>query len=115
MDKEEDVSGYYTVAKRLKDYVLREGLPSADQLASIDRQACARILDQDIRNLHMEELMDMFAFSLRGLGQWVSLGPTAQSLAFSWFMRTPRVTGLGGRSCVLAASLKQGLYHQRRL
>jgi len=71
LDKDSGVSGYFTVARRLKEYVQSSGVPSADYLQRIRPIDCAKMLRQDIYNKHMEELMELFALALRVLGGWV--------------------------------------------
>lgn len=70
LKKEKGVSGYFTVAKRLKEYVVRFGIPTADELTKIDTGTCAKMLGQDVYSLHMDELMQLFAKALRDLGHW---------------------------------------------
>lgn len=70
LNKEQGVSGYFTVAKRLKEHIGRFGMPTSDELAKIDISTCAKMLGQDLYSLHMEELMQLFAKALRDLGNW---------------------------------------------
>lgn len=69
--KKKGASGYFTVAKCLKDWFLQAGVPTAADLKNIDRSACAAIFQQDMSNLHADELMQLFALALNGLGDWI--------------------------------------------
>lgn len=69
-DKDTGVSGYFTVARRLKEYCEGNGLPDASFLASADKETCARIFSQEITSTHMDELMSLFSLALKDLGFW---------------------------------------------
>ena len=71
LNKEKDVSGYYTVAKRLTDYVSKNGIPTADFFIDISPMQCANIFNQQIDSKHMFELMSLFAVALSDLGRWL--------------------------------------------
>jgi hypothetical protein len=69
--RKDGASGYFTVAKRLKQHCEAHGIPSAAELARWTAQDCARIFDQDPANLHARELMRLFALALKALSAWV--------------------------------------------
>jgi len=69
--KEAGFSGYYTVATKLKNFVQASGIPSPDELAGMDAEACARLFEQSLENPHMAELMQYFASALSDLGRWI--------------------------------------------
>ena len=64
-------SGYFTIAKRLKQHCAAHGIPTAAELARFTAQDCARAFDQDPANPHAQELMWLFALALNALGAWV--------------------------------------------
>ena len=64
-------SGYFTVAKRLKQHCAAHGIPSPAALARWTARDCARVLDQDLANPCVRELMELFAAALNDLGTWV--------------------------------------------
>lgn len=70
LDKDEGVSGYFSVARRLKDYCAEHGVPDSALLSEITKEECASIFQQDIKSLHMDELMELFSMCLRELGRW---------------------------------------------
>ncbi|WP_299774894.1 queuosine salvage family protein [uncultured Tateyamaria sp.] len=72
LDKDKGVSGYFTVARRLKSFCEREGIPSSGELAQLDKKKCAAIFEQEIDSPHMDELMQLFSLALRELGSWAT-------------------------------------------
>lgn len=64
-------SGYFTVAKRLKQHCEAHGIPAPAELTRWTAQDCAQILGQDLANPHALELMGLFAQALNALGVWV--------------------------------------------
>jgi hypothetical protein len=64
-------SGYFTVAKRLKEHCAAHGIPAPAELARWTAQDCARIFQQDSANPDALELMGLFALALNALGVWV--------------------------------------------
>lgn len=71
LEKDQGASGYFTVAKRLKEWIVDHGIPAPEYLRSINAAGCAAILRQDMRNRHAEELMELFALALNQLGAWL--------------------------------------------
>jgi hypothetical protein len=73
LDKLPGLSGYFTVATRLKEHFERHGAFSARQLAALDGEACRRIFGQMRAEPGAEvaELMDHFAAALRDLGEFL--------------------------------------------
>jgi putative queuosine salvage protein len=65
-------SGYFTVAKRLKQHCAAHGVPSAAELARWTAQDCTRIFAQDPANPPAQELMRLFAQALNVLGAWLT-------------------------------------------
>jgi len=61
-------SGYYTIAGAIRDRFASAGSWSAAELGRIDAETIARVLDQDAGH----ELMELFARSLRDLGDHVA-------------------------------------------
>jgi Potential Queuosine, Q, salvage protein family len=70
LDKDAGVSGYFTVAARLKRHCEAHGVPTAIQLAGISKSDCFAIFEQEASSLHLDELMELFASALRELGEW---------------------------------------------
>jgi hypothetical protein len=70
--KDKDLSGYYTVAKKLKEHCEKNGVPTAAELRRMTTAQCAAIFGQETTNLHMQELMELFALALNDLGEWVT-------------------------------------------
>ena len=70
LDKDTGVSGYFTIAKRLKEYCEEMGVPDARFLASVGKETCSKIFTQEITSVHMDELMSLFALALSDLGSW---------------------------------------------
>lgn len=64
-------SGYFTVAKRLKEHCETHGIPAPAELVRWTAQDCARIFQQDLANPPALELMGLFASALDALGAWV--------------------------------------------
>jgi hypothetical protein len=64
-------SGYFTVAKRLKEHCAAHGIPAPAELTRWAAQDYARIFGQDLANPHARELMGLFASALTALGRWV--------------------------------------------
>src|SRR5262249_42897352 len=75
-------SGYFTVAKRLKERCAAQGIPPATELTRWTAQDCARIIGQDLANPHARELMGLFAQALNALGAWVRDGYGGDYLGF---------------------------------
>ena len=69
--KRPGMSGYFTIAASLNDYYRKYGPPSAEQLARITRDDCARIFEQDPSNEIVQELMQFFAKALNDLGNFI--------------------------------------------
>lgn len=70
LNKEEGLSGYFTVASRLKQYVQANGIPDPRELLSMSREKCAGIFQQPLDNPHANELMSLFAWAWRDLAHW---------------------------------------------
>jgi hypothetical protein len=66
--KLENMSGYYTVATRLKQHFEREGPLTAKQLIALSADACARLFGQED---HVPDLMVLFATALNELGTFL--------------------------------------------
>lgn len=71
LHKSEGISGYFTVARRLKDFIELNGIPSAHELSDFQASTCSKMFAQDMYSKHMAELMELFAFALRNLGAWI--------------------------------------------
>ncbi|MHB1172722.1 MAG: queuosine salvage family protein [Lacisediminihabitans sp.] len=71
LDKDSGASGYFTIARRLSDWIRSSGLPSARRLRSIRGDAVADILGQSTANPHGDELTALFAAAWRELGAWI--------------------------------------------
>jgi Queuosine salvage protein len=70
--RKDGASGYFTVAKRLKQQCEAHGIPSAPELARWTAQDCTRIFAQDPANPPVQELMRLFAQALNVLGTWLT-------------------------------------------
>jgi hypothetical protein len=68
LKKRQGLSGYYTIAVSLKDYVAARGAPSAEELAALTPQDCADIFGQDLDHEAQSELMGLYAQALNELG-----------------------------------------------
>ena len=82
--QKDGASGYFTVAKRLKQHCETHGIPDPAILARWTPQDCARIFGQDLANPHAQELMGLFALALHALGTWVI---DAQGGDYAGFLR----------------------------
>ena len=72
LDKDAGVSGYFTVAARLKKYCESFGVPTALELSRITKSDCFKIFDQEPSSRHLDELMELFSAALRELGEWAN-------------------------------------------
>jgi hypothetical protein len=70
--RKDGASGYFTVAKRLRQHCETHGIPTAAELARWSAQDCARMLAQDLASPHVQELMWLFALALNRLGSWLT-------------------------------------------
>lgn len=70
LNKEEGLSGYFTVASRLKQHIALNGIPSPRELLNTSRDTCAHIFRQPLDNPHASELMSLFAWAWRDLAHW---------------------------------------------
>jgi Potential Queuosine, Q, salvage protein family len=70
--RKDGASGYFTLAKRLKQHCEAHGIPSATELARWTAQDCTRIFAQDPANPQVQELMGLFARALNVLGTWLT-------------------------------------------
>ncbi|MFQ5741069.1 MAG: queuosine salvage family protein [Acidobacteriota bacterium] len=66
--KRPGMSGYFTLAAWLTDFFQLRGAPSARELSRITGADCTRIFHQDPDDSTVSELMELFAQSLRDLG-----------------------------------------------
>lgn len=64
-------SGYFSIAKALKDYFVENGTPSPGFLEDIDAATCARMFRQDPSNAEIGELLERFSLALSMLGELV--------------------------------------------
>lgn len=64
-------SGYYTIARALKDRYEKRGPLTADILARLDVEDCIRIFRQDRRDQTVRELMQNIALAMNELGRHV--------------------------------------------
>jgi hypothetical protein len=80
--RKDGASGYFTVAKRLKQHCETHGVPSAAALARWTAQDCARIFAQDLADPHAQELMWLFALALNALGAWLTTECGGDHLGF---------------------------------
>lgn len=71
LTKNTGASGYFTIARRLMEWIGSCGIPSAGGLRSISWEQCSEIFLQDAGNPHAVELMQLFALALRHLGEWL--------------------------------------------
>jgi Potential Queuosine, Q, salvage protein family len=71
LHKRPGMSGYFTVASSLNDYFAAHGSFSAHSLATLTRQDCQCIFDQDPANEPIAELMQFFANALNDLGRYL--------------------------------------------
>jgi hypothetical protein len=71
LTKRPGMSGYFTVASSLNDYVAAHGIPSAQMLTEWTVDDCARIFGQDPANAPVRELMQLFATALNDLGHFL--------------------------------------------
>lgn len=69
--KRPGMSGYFTVASSLNDYFQAHGPMTAEQLARITAEDCARIFGQDLGNAPVAELMGLFGRALGDLGHYL--------------------------------------------
>jgi hypothetical protein len=70
--RKDGASGYFTVAKQLRQHCEAHGIPTAAELARWSTQDCARMLAQDLASPHARELMWLFALALNRLGAWLT-------------------------------------------
>jgi len=69
--KRPGMSGYFTIATSLRERFEREGPWTSEELAGLDAAACARVFGQDPECAEVAELMELFARSLRDLGEFL--------------------------------------------
>jgi len=72
--KRPGMSGYFTIASSLHDFCSANGPPTADQLAAITAEECARIFQQDPNDKIIGELMAHFSAALNDLGHYLRNG-----------------------------------------
>jgi len=71
LHKRPGMSGYFTIASSLRDFYLKNGPLTADQLAAITAEDCRRIFDQDPADEIIAELMAHFSIALNDLGRYL--------------------------------------------
>lgn len=69
--KRPGLSGYFTVAASLNDRFRARGPLSAEELAAMSAEDCARLFGQDPTNAPIAELMQLFARALQDLGRYL--------------------------------------------
>ena len=69
--KRPGMSGYFTVASRLKDWFEQRGAPSAAELANLRVEDSAEIFQQPLDSEGQLELITLFAKALNNLGVWL--------------------------------------------
>ncbi len=69
--KSPGMSGYFTIASSLADHYKRNGPFSAQALVGLTTSDCAQIFGQDLANLPIHELMDLFTHALNDLGRFL--------------------------------------------
>jgi hypothetical protein len=69
--KRPGTSGYFTIARSLKDHYDNHGRLSAQDLARITREECTKIFGQDAASVPAQELMQLFATALNDLGNYL--------------------------------------------
>lgn len=65
------MSGYFAIASALKNFCLRNGVPSSKYLQTIMTDHCAEMFAQDASDTMVNELMSLFARALNQLGDLV--------------------------------------------
>ncbi len=71
LQKRHSMSGYFTVASRLKDYFESRGPLSAPELESLSLEDCAGIFAQNLDDVVRAELMALFTQALNELGEYL--------------------------------------------
>ncbi|UCH28037.1 MAG: queuosine salvage family protein [Trueperaceae bacterium] len=66
--KRKGMSGYFTVASRLKDVFEARGAPSAQELSELSPEQVTSLLGQDLEDPVRAELMSLYAGALNELG-----------------------------------------------
>lgn len=69
--KRPGLSGYFTIAASLNDHFKEHGPLSAQRLARLTAEDCAKIFGQDLDNEPVRELMQLFATALNDLGRFL--------------------------------------------
>jgi hypothetical protein len=69
LDKRPNASGYFTIARGLREAFERRGPWSAKELLHIDAAQCTEVFGQDPVNAEAQQLMALFATSLADLGR----------------------------------------------
>lgn len=64
-------SGYFTIAAALKTFFMRNGVPPPKYLQTISAEQCAELFGQDVNELMVQELMNLFSRALNQLGDLV--------------------------------------------
>jgi hypothetical protein len=72
VSKRPGLSGYLTIATRLKEHFRCRGPWSADDLIALEPHHCAAVLGQDLAVPEVAELMGLFATALNDFGRFVS-------------------------------------------
>ena len=71
LSKRPGMSGYFTVASRLKDWFEQRGAPSAAELESLTLAECAELFQQPLDSEEQLELLTLFTRALNDLGAWL--------------------------------------------
>ncbi|MDX6381536.1 MAG: hypothetical protein QOI57_2560 [Rubrobacteraceae bacterium] len=71
LHKRSGLSGYFTVAASLNDYYKEYGPLSAQVLAQLTAEDCAKIFGQNFDNEPIRELMQLFSTALNDLGRYL--------------------------------------------
>lgn len=69
--KKPGLSGYFTVARSLREWVERHGVPAPQTLVTFNEAECAELFQQDLRDPAVEKLMSLFASAWNALGEWL--------------------------------------------
>lgn len=70
LKKRPGMSGYFTIASALNDLFMKSPL-KVDDLKKIEAGDCAKMLGQDLGDVVVRELMDLYATALKDLGNYV--------------------------------------------
>ena len=72
LKKKEGMTGYFTIASSLTEFVRKYGIPTAEELTKVDVDWCKEVFGQKDVVCAIDELMVLFAQAINQLGQFLN-------------------------------------------